>query len=66
MEQELFKASATDGIVKALGIRLAYDVDQLHIVVDGVDITRTVKIEELRIFADTGKNVGVVLAEEKK
>ena len=66
MEQELFKASSADGTVKALGIKLAYDVDQLHIVVDGVDITKTVKIEELRIFADTVKNVGVVLAEEKQ
>ena len=66
MEQELFKASAADGTVKALGIKLAYDVDQLHIIVDGVDITKTVKIEELRIFADTAKNVGVALAEEKQ
>ena len=49
MEEEVFIASSRDGLVKALGMRVACKLEDLHIYVDGVDITKSVQLEEVRI-----------------
>ena len=48
METELFVASSK-GLIKALGIDVAGDVKELHILIDGVDISKVASFEEVRI-----------------
>jgi hypothetical protein len=49
MEEEIFVASSKDRIVKALGIRVAANLEDLHVYVNGVDIVKSVVLEEVRI-----------------
>jgi hypothetical protein len=51
LEDELFLASDKDQIVKALAIRVNCKLEDLHIYINGVDITKTVVLEEVRIIA---------------
>jgi hypothetical protein len=48
METEVFIASSK-GTLKALGIELAGDIKDLHILIDGVDISKVAIFEEVRI-----------------
>lgn len=49
MEEEIFSASSKDRIIKALGIRVAANLEDLHVYVNGVDIVKSVVLEEVRI-----------------
>ena len=48
METEVFIASSR-GTLKALGIELVGDIKDLHILIDGVDISKVASFEEVRI-----------------
>jgi len=52
LEEVLFEISVVEGpkaVVKALGILLDADAPQLKILINGVDVNRTVKISSLKI-----------------
>lgn len=49
MEEEVFSASSKEKIVKALGVALNCNVEDIHVYVNGVDITKTVLLEEVRL-----------------
>ena len=51
-EEVLFEISVVDGskvVVKALGILLDAEAPQLKILINGVDVNRTMKISSLKI-----------------
>jgi hypothetical protein len=52
MEEELFSASDKEKIVKALGVKVNCNIVDLHIYVNGVDITKNVVLEEIRIVLE--------------
>jgi hypothetical protein len=52
MEEELFIASDKDKAVKALGVKVNCNIMDLHIYVNGVDITKTVVLEEIRVTVE--------------
>jgi len=52
LEEVLFEISVVEGpkaVVKALGILLDADASQLKILINGVDVNRTMKISSLKI-----------------
>jgi len=49
MEQEVFSTSIKDNLVKALGLKVDCVPKELHIYVNGQDITKSVVLEEIRI-----------------
>ncbi len=49
MEEELFSALDKDKIVKALGVKVNCALADLHIYVNGVDITKTLILEEIKV-----------------
>jgi hypothetical protein len=49
MEEEVFVANSK-GEVKALGMKVNCAPTDLHIYVNGVDITKTVVLEEVRVL----------------
>ena len=51
MEEEVFVAK-DNGEVKALGIKLNCTPSDLHIYINGVDITRNTILEEIRIVIE--------------
>jgi hypothetical protein len=53
MEEEIFRASTKDEVVKALGIQVNCKLQDLHILVNGVDIAKNVVLEEVRIIIET-------------
>jgi len=62
MEEEVFVANSK-GDVKALGMRVNCAPRDLHIYVNGVDITKNVVLEEVRIVIEKPpESKGVVLA----
>jgi len=66
METELFIASSK-GVLKALGIDVAGDVKDLHILVDGVDLTNVASFEEVRIvLRKEGQSNPLVVVTQKK
>jgi IS4 transposase len=67
MEEEIFRASAKDRLVKAVGIKLSCNLEDLHIYVNGVDITKNFVLEEVRIAAESKPaEVGVVITQPEK
>jgi hypothetical protein len=65
MEEEIFVANSK-GEVKALGMKINCSSMDLHIYVNGVDITKTVVLEEVRIVIERApESKGVVLATTK-
>jgi hypothetical protein len=52
LEQEIFVAASKEGLVKALGVQVNCKLQDLRILVNGVDITRTVVLEEVRIVIE--------------
>jgi hypothetical protein len=65
MEEEVFVANSK-GEVKALGMKVNCAPTDLHIYVNGVDITKTVVLEEVRIVVERApESKGVVLAPPK-
>jgi hypothetical protein len=65
MEEEVFVANSK-GEVKALGMKVNCAPTDLHIYVNGVDITKTVVLEEVRIAIEKApESKGVVLAPQK-
>ena len=65
MEEEIFVANSK-GDVKALGMKINCASTDLHIYVNGVDITKSIILEEVRIVVDrTSESKGVVLTATK-
>jgi hypothetical protein len=65
MEEEIFVANSK-GDVKALGMKINCAPTDLHIYVNGVDITKNVVLEEVRIVVErTPESKGVVLTATK-
>jgi hypothetical protein len=61
MEEEIFVANSK-GDVKALGMKINCAPADLHIYVNGVDITKNVVLEEVRIVVErTPESKGVIL-----
>ncbi len=55
MEEELFSASDKTRVVKALGIQVNSALQDLHVYVNGVDITKNAVLEEIRITSEPKK-----------
>jgi len=65
MEEEIFVANSK-GEVKALGMKVSCTPTDLHIHVNGVDITKTVVLEEIRIVITREQQpTAVVVASQK-
>ena len=45
----LFEIDAKDGKVEALGIALEVELDEIKLLINGVDVNRTMKISSLKI-----------------
>jgi hypothetical protein len=60
MEEEIFVANSK-GEVKALGMKVNCAPTELHIYVNGVDITKNVVLEEVRIVIAKEQQAPVVL-----
>jgi hypothetical protein len=56
LEEELFSASDKDKIVKALGVKVNCDIVDLHIYVNGVDLTKNLVLEEIRVVLEKKAN----------
>ena len=52
MEEEIFLTSAADKLVKILGMTTTHKVDELHVYVNGVDITKSVVLDVLKITVE--------------
>jgi hypothetical protein len=52
LEEEIFLTSATDKLVKILGMTTTHKVDELHVYINGVDITKSVVIDVLKITVE--------------
>ena len=52
MEEEIFFTNASDKLVKILGMATTHKVEELHVYVNGVDITKSVVIDLLRITVE--------------
>jgi hypothetical protein len=52
LEDEIFRASEKEKQVKALGILVNCNLQDLHIYVNGVDIAKTVVLEEVRVTVE--------------
>jgi hypothetical protein len=52
LEEEIFVTTAADKLVKVLGMVTTHKVDELHVYVNGVDITKSVVIDVLKITAE--------------
>lgn len=52
MEEEIFHTSVADKLVKILGMTTTHKVDELHVYVNGVDITKSVLIDVLKITVE--------------
>jgi len=52
MEEEIFLASAKTKKIKALGIEINAELEQIKIYVNGVDILKNIKLEELKIIKE--------------
>jgi IS4 transposase len=67
MEEEIFKASAKDRLVKVVGIKLGCNLGDLRIYVNGVDITKNFVLEEVRIVTESKPaEVGVIITGPEK
>jgi hypothetical protein len=65
MEEEIFVANSK-GDVKALGMKINCAPADLHIYVNGVDITKSVVLEEVRIVIDRApESKGVIISPPK-
>jgi len=68
LETELFIASSK-GTLKALGIEVAGDIKDLHILIDGVDISKVASFEEVRIVLrkeEQSSPLAVIVREKEK
>lgn len=52
MEEELFSASDKDKTVRALSLKVNCQITDLHIYVNGADITKNVVLEEIRVVLE--------------
>jgi hypothetical protein len=64
MEEEVFVANSK-GEVKALGMKINCAPTDLHIYVNGVDITKTVMLEEVRIVVARQQQTMAVMVPQK-
>jgi len=68
VETELFIASSK-GTLKALGIEVAGNIKDLHILIDGVDISKVASFEEVRIVLrkeEQSSPLAVILKEKEQ
>lgn len=52
LEEEIFLTNAADKLVKILGMTTTHRVDELHVYVNGVDITKSVVLDVLKITVE--------------
>jgi hypothetical protein len=52
LEEEIFLASAAGKVVMILGMATTHKVEDLHVYVNGVDITKSVVVDILRITVE--------------
>ena len=52
MEEEIFLTNSSDKLVKILGMTTTHKVEELHVYVNGVDITKSVVIDLLKITVE--------------
>jgi hypothetical protein len=52
LEEEIFVTTAADKLVKVLGMATTHKVDELHVYVNGVDITKSIVIDVLKITVE--------------
>jgi hypothetical protein len=65
MEEEIFVANSK-GDVKALGMKVSCAPTDLHIYINGVDITKNVVLEEVRIvIAREQQSTAVMVTSQK-
>jgi hypothetical protein len=65
MEEEIFVANSK-GEVKALGMRVSCMPTDLHIYVNGVDITKNVVLEEVRVVITREQQTTSIAATSQK
>ena len=65
MEEEIFVANSK-GDVKALGMKVSCAPTDLHIYVNGVDITKNVVLEEVRIVIAHEQQPTAVAVQSRK
>jgi hypothetical protein len=63
MEEEIFVADSK-GEVKALGMKINCASTDLHIYVNGVDITKSVVLEEVRITVAREPTVAIMVPQK--
>lgn len=54
MEEEVFSLSDKENIVKALGVKVHCEPKDIRIYVNGVDLSKNLVIQEIRIVIDKG------------
>ena len=52
MRKTLFEADSKTKLVKALGVELMIDLSKLKILVNGVDLTDSIRIIDLKVVSD--------------
>jgi hypothetical protein len=52
LEEEIFLTNAADKQVKILGMTTTHKVEELHVYVNGVDITKSVVLDVLKITVE--------------
>lgn len=52
LEEEIFLTNAADKQVKILGMTTTHKVDELHVYINGVDITKSVVLDILKITVE--------------
>jgi hypothetical protein len=65
MEEEVFLANGK-GEVKALGMKVNCAPTDLHIYVNGVDITKSVVLEEVRIVISREQQPTAIMVQSQK
>lgn len=54
MEEEVFSLNDKDGVVKALGVKVHCEPKDIRIFVNGVDLSKNLVIQEIRIVINKG------------
>jgi len=52
MRKTLFEADSTTNIVKGLGVELTINLSNVKVLINGVDLTENIKINNLKVVAE--------------
>ena len=55
MEEEILSADIKTKVIKVLGLELDAKLEQLKVLVNGVDIIKNIKLESLKIIKEEAK-----------